>query len=40
MTGDPNPLRLSGLCLTWINQYDTWTAGNCPPGLPGLPGLP
>ena len=30
--------RSGGFCLTWINQYDTWTAGDCPDDTGGLGG--
>jgi hypothetical protein len=31
LTGDPVAQRLGGFCLDWINHYDSWTAGDCPP---------
>jgi hypothetical protein len=35
LSGDPAAQRLGGFCLDWVNRYDTWTAGDCPPGLLG-----
>jgi hypothetical protein len=31
LTGDVAAQRPGGLCLDWINRFDTWTAGNCAP---------
>ena len=33
LTGEAAAQRLGGFCLDWINRFDTWTAGNCPPGI-------
>lgn len=30
LVGDMTQQRAGGLCLNWINRYDTWTAGDCP----------
>ena len=35
LTGDVTAQRLGGFCLDWVNRYDTWTAGDCSPGLLG-----
>jgi hypothetical protein len=43
LTGDMTAQRLGGFCLDWVNRYDTWTAGDCPPVLLGAavpPGPP
>ena len=29
--GPGQPQRTGGFCLTWVNRYDTWTAGDCGP---------
>ena len=29
--GPGQPQRTGGFCLTWVNRYDTWTAGDCAP---------
>jgi hypothetical protein len=30
LVGDMAVQRAGGFCLTWLNLYDTWTAGDCP----------
>lgn len=30
LIGDMAVQRAGGFCLTWLNLYDTWTAGDCP----------
>jgi hypothetical protein len=30
LVGDMAAQRAGGFCLTWLNPYDTWTAGDCP----------
>jgi hypothetical protein len=32
LTNDDTAQRRGGLCLDWVNRYDTWTAGDCPRG--------
>jgi hypothetical protein len=40
LVGDMAVQRAGGFCLTWLNLYDTWTAGDCPGEVAAVPPSP